>query len=80
MLDAAPSDSLWAFARRTDGTYVLAAHLVVVEVDSRANHPEYGQYAVVGDEEKSRLFDVEAGLDAEPIIRSLSIETNAIAQ
>jgi 5-methylcytosine-specific restriction protein A len=73
-----PGESLWAFTRREDGTYTMAAELVI---RARTRNPEnyrYGTYRVWGDLEQSRYFDIRHLPDAEPIIRMLSCTSNAV--
>lgn len=76
MLDTKPGESVWAFTRREDGTYVLAAELVVKSV-GRSDDPEGADFLLVGDPNRSRYFDVQASPDAEPLIRSLSVAPKA---
>lgn len=67
-----PGESLWAFTRRVDGTYTMAAQLLI---RARTRNPEtyrYGTYRVWGDLEQSRYFNIEHLPNAEPIIRALS--------
>ena len=73
-------EHVWAFTRRKDKEYVLAADLVVIRVAQ--NQPKdpgykYGKYRAEGDKQKSRYFDIEKGVDAEGLIRSLSFSTQA---
>ena len=75
MLALRIGDRVWAFTRREDKKYVLAADLVVIRVVQ--NLPknlgyEYGKYRVEGDKQKSRYFDIDKGKNAELLIRSLS--------
>jgi 5-methylcytosine-specific restriction protein A len=72
-----PGDSLWAFTRRSDGKYTMAAELII---RARTRNPEtyrYGTYRVWGDLDRSRYFDIEHLPNAEPIIRMLSCKTDA---
>jgi hypothetical protein len=78
MLKASAGDSLWAFTRNERGTYVLAAELVVRNVEQITGE-EYGRYCVTGDPKASRYFDVDAGKDAEECVRKLSIPAKAEA-
>ena len=73
MKKAGAGDSLWAFTRRRDGLYVLAAELIVRAVTHNVPGYRYGKYRVWGDRERSRYFDVEKGPNADPILRSLSV-------
>jgi hypothetical protein len=73
-----PGESLWAFTRRrSDGLYVLAAELVVRAVTRNVPRYRYGAFRVWGDLERSRYFDVEAGPNAEPLLRRLSVPARA---
>lgn len=69
---------MWAFTRRAhDGTYVLAADLVVVAVTENRPGYRYGRYRVWGHLQESRYFDVDVGPDFEPVVRVLSITAAA---
>jgi hypothetical protein len=73
-------EHIWAFTRRKDKTYVLAADLVVIS--TKQNQPgddgvEYGKYHAGADKQRSRYFNVNKGPDAEPTIRSLSFSPKA---
>lgn len=70
-------DSLWAFTRAKDGTYVLAAELVIKAKTINPPNFRYGRYRVWGDLKKSRYFKVEGQPRIEQIIRSLSVRANA---
>jgi 5-methylcytosine-specific restriction protein A len=70
-------DSLWAFTRRKNGSYVLAAHLIIKAKTINPPKFRYGRYRVWGDLTQSRYFDVEKQPNIEKIIRSLSCSTNA---
>jgi 5-methylcytosine-specific restriction enzyme A len=70
-------DSVWAFTRDRHGRHVLAAELVTKAVTTNAPRYRYGQYRVWGDPERTRYFDVDAGPDAEPLIRHLEVSTRA---
>ena len=72
LLNLKPGEHVWAFTRRKDKKYVLAADLVVVRVTNQSPEPKYGRYCAYGDKQKSRYFDDDRGRDAEPVIRSLS--------
>ena len=75
---AEPGETLWAFTRRGDGHYVLAARLVVREMDDQAGTPfEYGRYRVNPLPGTTVLYDVARGDDIEPLVRRLPIPTNA---
>ncbi len=73
MLRTAPGDSLWAFTRRRDGFYVLAAHLIVRGITHNVPGYRYGKYRVWADKEASRYFDVARSTNAEAILRALSV-------
>ena len=70
-------DSLWAFTRRRDGTYVLAAELIVWAKTRNMPNFRYGRYRVWGDLARSRYFKVEGQASIEPIIRALTCRANA---
>jgi len=70
-------DSLWAFTRRTDGAYVMAAELVV---QARTLNPadfRYGAYRVWGDLRRSRYFQAEGQPRFEHVLRALSPKMGA---
>lgn len=71
--DIAEGDSLWAFTRRTDGTYVLAAELVARAKTMNPRGYRYGRYRLWGDLSRSRYFEVDQQPDITTLIRSLSI-------
>jgi 5-methylcytosine-specific restriction protein A len=66
-------DSLWAFTRRQDGVYVLAAELVVKATTRNPPGYRYGPFRLWGDLERSRYFALAGQDDITPLIRSLSI-------
>jgi 5-methylcytosine-specific restriction protein A len=70
-------ESLWAFTRRPNGSYVLAAELVVRAKTINPPDFRYGRYRVWGDLEASRYFRVAGQPNAEDIIRSLSCRAKA---
>ncbi len=70
-------DSLWAFTRASDKSYVLAAELVIRAKTINPPNFRYGKYRVWGDLQKSRYFKVEGQPKVEQIIRSLSVKANA---
>ena len=77
MASLRPGDHVWAFTRREDKTYVLAADLVVVGVSKNrpgADGAEYGKNHVDGDRRSSRYFDVSVGPDVEPAIRGMGFD------
>jgi len=70
-------DSLWAFTRRKDGAYVMAAELVV---QARTLNPagyRYGPYRLWGDLRRSRYFRSDGQPRFEQVIRTLSPTMNA---
>ena len=80
MLNLTRGEHVWAFTRRKDKTYVLAADLVVVRTKvNRAGDPgyEYGKYHVDGDKMRTRYFDIDKNPDVETVIRSLSFSPSA---
>ncbi len=75
--DIALGDSLWAFTRRRDGAYVMAAELVV---QARTRNPagfRYGPYRVWGDLRRSRYFRADGQPHFEQVLRALSPRTGA---
>lgn len=66
-------ESLWAFTRRIDGTYVLAADLVARSKTLNPPGYRYGRYRLWGDLILSRYFAVDQQPDITVLIRSLSI-------
>ena len=70
-------DSLWAFTRRSDKQYVLAAELVVRAKTFNPPNFRYGRYRLWGDLHESRYFRVDDGPNVERIIRTLSCRANA---
>ena len=70
-------DSLWAFTRDSNGSYVLAAELVIKAKTINPPNFRYGKYRIWGDLKKSRYFKVENQPRIEQIIRSLSVKANA---
>jgi 5-methylcytosine-specific restriction protein A len=66
-------DSVWAFTRRADGAYVLAAELVVKAKTLNRPGFRYGRYRVWGDLVRSRYFTVDGQPAVEQVIRALSI-------
>lgn len=63
-------DSVWAIARRPDGTYVLAAELIVHSTTHNSPGYKYGSYRVWGNLETSRYF----ALDAQTRLRTSNSE------
>lgn len=64
-------DSLWAFTRRRDGTYALAAELVVSARTTNPPRYRYGSYRVWGDLGRSRYFALDGQPDISALVRSL---------
>ncbi len=58
-------ESLWAFTRRTDGPYALAAELVVSAKTMNQKGFRYGPYRVWGDLARSRYFSI----DGQPLVK-----------
>jgi 5-methylcytosine-specific restriction enzyme A len=72
-----PGDTIWAFTRREDGVYVLAVRGVIEDLSMNEPGFHYGIYRVSLDPKQTIYFNVDAGPDVEPVIRSLSITTEA---
>ena len=70
-------DSLWAFTRRRDGIYVLAAELIVKAKTINPPNFRYGKYRVWGDIHYSRYFQIQNQPSISSVIRSLSCKSNA---
>jgi hypothetical protein len=70
-------DSLWAFTRTRNGSYVLAAELVVRAKTLNPPKFRYGRYRLWGDLRQSRYFKVEGQSSVEQIIRNLSVKAGA---
>jgi len=70
-------ESLWAFTRKTDGRYVLAAELVVSAKTMNPRGFRYGAYRVWGDLVRSRYFGVDYQPDISILIRSLDLSAKA---
>jgi 5-methylcytosine-specific restriction protein A len=70
-------ESLWAFTRKTDRRYALAAELVVSAKTMNPGGFRYGPYRVWGDLRRSRYFGVHAQPDISTLIRSLAVEAKA---
>lgn len=75
--DVERGDSVWAITYCPDGTYALAAELIVHSKTRNAPGYKYGSYRVWGDVERSRYFQLGAQPSQESVIRSLSVKTNA---
>jgi putative restriction endonuclease len=70
-------DSLWAFTRRRDGTYVLAAELIIKAKTINPPSFRYGKYRVGVDINYSRYFQIQNQPSVGSVIRSLSCKSNA---
>jgi len=62
-------ESLWAFTRKSDGRYALAAELVVSAKTMNPRGFRYGPYRVWGDLRKSRYFYVDNQPDISSVMR-----------
>ena len=65
-----PGDRVWAFTR-VAGMYTLAAELVVTGTQNNPSDSASGPYRVSGDPKKTRYFDINQGVDFEPIVRQI---------
>jgi hypothetical protein len=74
---AQPGERLWAFTRRGDDTYVLAAQLRIKEIRAAGPGNEYGRFQAVPVPGSTVLYDTDRATDAEPILRDLSIRADA---
>jgi hypothetical protein len=70
-------ESVWAFTRRPDGRYALAAELVVSATTMNPRGYRYGPYRVWGDLRRSRYFAVDGQPDLSIFIRGLSVKADA---
>ncbi|WP_174449391.1 HNH endonuclease [Azospirillum baldaniorum] len=70
-------DSLWAFTRRRDGVYVLAAELVASAKTLNPKGYRYGPYRLWGDLRRSRYFRADGQPDITMLIRRLSVRAGA---
>lgn len=73
------NDSLWAFTRRPDKTYVLAAELVVTAHTRNPPGYRYGPYRIWGHRKRSRYFATDRSPSAAPVIRRTSLQPAAKA-
>jgi len=64
-------ESVWAFTRRSDGTYVLAARLIVDKKTINPPGHSYGKFRVIGDKNKTIYFQLDSQNDVSPLIRQL---------
>ena len=70
-------ESLWAFTRKPDQRYALAADLVVSAKTINPKGFRYGPYRVWGDLRRSRYFQVDQQPDVSQLIRGLELEAKA---
>jgi hypothetical protein len=70
-------ESLWAFTRKIDGRYALAAELVISAKTMNPRGFRYGLYRVWGDLRRSRYFGVDEQPDISMLIRSLAVKAKA---
>jgi len=68
---------LWAFTRKPDGRYALAAELIVSAKTMNPNGFRYGPYRVWGDLRRSRYFAADDQPDISTLIRSLALDARA---
>jgi hypothetical protein len=73
MHDIALGESLWAFTRRSDGAYALAAELVAKAKTFNPPRFRYGRYRLWGDLRASRYFRLDGQPDITTLVRRLSI-------
>ena len=66
--------SLWAFTRRADGVYVIAAELIAKAKTLNAANYRYGRFRVWGDLTLSRYFAADGQPDITGFVRSLSVK------
>jgi hypothetical protein len=70
-------ESLWAFTRKLDRRYALAAELVISAQTMNPRGFRYGPYRVWGDLRRSRYFHIDQQPDISLLIRSLSVGAKA---
>jgi hypothetical protein len=70
-------DSLWAFTRKADGRYALAAELIISAKTMNPRGFRYGPYRVWGDLKRSRYFGIDKQPDISWLIRRLSVTAKA---
>ena len=79
--EVGPGDTVWAIARSRPGRYVIAAEFVVQRTGMNPvgspDYKRYGEYFFEADPTTSRYFDVSRQGSVEPLLRDLSITTNA---
>jgi hypothetical protein len=61
---------VWVFTRVT-GMYTLAVELVVTGTQTNPSGSISGHYRVSGDPKNTRYFDINQGIDFEPIVRQI---------
>lgn len=66
-------ESVWAFTRRVDGAYALAAELVVKAKTRNPPGYRYGPFRVWGDLNRSRYFRLDDQPDITSLIRGLTV-------
>lgn len=70
-------EGLWAFTRKIDRRYALAAELVISAKTMNPRGFRYGPYRVWGDLRRSRYFGVDEQPDICTLIRSLAVKAKA---
>jgi hypothetical protein len=70
-------ESLWAFTRKSDGRYALAAQLVISAKTMNPKGFRYGAYRVWGNLRESRYFHIGNQPDVSSLIRNLGVEAKA---
>jgi 5-methylcytosine-specific restriction enzyme A len=71
MQRAVSGETCWAFTRRDDGTYVLAAAGEIERVTDNLDVGRYGRFRLWLRPDTLRYFDVEHGGNVEPLLRAL---------
>jgi hypothetical protein len=66
-------ESLWAFTRKNDDQYALAAHLIIAAKTINKAGFRYGRYRVWGNLCKSRYFQVDLQPDISMLVRNLGV-------
>ncbi len=69
--------TIWAFTRRSDGRYVLAAEFLARRVTRNPVGYTYGKYRAWADTDRTRYFDLTDAPDFELVVRDLSVRSNA---
>ena len=69
--------TIWAFTRRGDGRYVLAAEFLARRVTRNPAGYTYGKYRAWADTDRTRYFDLADAPDIEPMVRGLAVRSNA---